>query len=209
MTMSELIIEGICASGKTTIYKGLWEREAYAEKQSKIQLSEHLTERIIENLKPSVEERVNLLDGYVQIFEKIYSNFYNSRFKDTQSSSIKPSFLLERFHFTHAVEALSFQAFRDIDNRLKDIDFKLVILTMDREVIKDRIEDTFSRRPDTWRKYVMSFGGLEGATLKYLNMQQKLLEYAELTSLPVKIINTSKGNWQEYIDEIEGFWGIE
>lgn len=206
--MSGLIIEGVCASGKSMIYKGLSNKQSYIEKQSKIQLSEYLTERIIENIKPSVQDRVNLLNGYVNIFSTIYSNFYNSRFKNTKSSRVKPCFLVERFHFTHAVETMNFEAFREIDIKLKEMDFKLLVLTMKEEAIKKRIEDTFPKRPQTWYNYVMSFGGIDGAVKRYSIMQKRLLEYTTLTSLPVKIIDTTGKEWRNYIDEAERYWKI-
>lgn len=142
------------------------------------------------------------------MFDMIYSNFYNSRFKNTKFFKVKPCFLIERFHLTHAVEAKKFEPFKDIDTRLKNIDFKIVILKMNNNVIKERLEDTFPRRPKTWYNYVMSFGGIEGAVKRYSDMQDRLLQYASLTSLPVKIIDTTEKRWDNYVAEIEKFWGL-
>ena len=193
--MSKIIIEGVCATGKSLLFKELSRSEEYLEKQTKIQLSEYLTERIIENLNPTVEERVSLLEGYVDIFERIHNNFYNSRFKNTKSPRVKPAFLIERFHLTHAVEVSDFNPFKEIDERLNAMGFELIILTMKKDIFKERLEDTFSRRPKTWYNYIMSFGGLEGACKRYISMQEKLLEYASLTKLPTKIRDTGDGSF--------------
>ena len=62
--MAGIIIEGVCASGKSTIMKRIAKRDWYVEKQNKIQFGEYLTERIVENIGPSVDNRVELLEGY-------------------------------------------------------------------------------------------------------------------------------------------------
>lgn len=203
--MSGLIIEGVCATGKSTILKALTNKDWYIEKQTKIQLSEYLTERIVENLKPTVDKRVELLQEYVDIFETVHNNFYNSRFKNTKSLRVSPFFIAERFHLTHAVEAKDFNLFRNIDVRLKNMDFKLVVLIMKEEVFRDRIEDTFPRRPETWKNYCLSFGGIGGACERYINMQRTLLEYAKQTSIPTKIIDTTAMEWEKYVQDIENF----
>lgn len=206
--MSGLIIEGVCSTGKSTIFNKLIQCESYKKKKSKIQLSEHLTERVIENISPTVEQRVMLLDRYVEMFKSIHTTFYNSRFKKTELNEIKPCYLVERFHLTHSVETATFEPFMDIDRKLSELDFKVVALIMDKEIIKDRIEDTLNRRGKLWYNYVMSFGGLDGASEKYYRMQNELLYYIEKTSLPVKIINTSNMEWDLYSDSIEKFWNI-
>jgi hypothetical protein len=106
------------------------------------------------------------------------------------------------------VESKSFEPFRDIDIRLKNMGFKLLVLKMEEKVIKDRITDTFSRRPKTWYNYVMSFGGIEKAAKRYALMQNRLLEYTKLTSLPVKVIDTTDMKWDRYVKEAEEFWGL-
>ncbi|MSS43949.1 hypothetical protein FYJ27_09445 [Anaerosalibacter bizertensis] len=203
--MSGVIIEGISASGKSIIFEKLTNRDWYREKQSKIQLSEYLTERIVENIEPTVDKRVELLEGYVDILEKVYFNFYNSRFKNTSLERVKPFFILERFHMTHSVEGSSFNAFKDIDNRLNNMNFKLILLMMDENVVKERLIDTFPRRPATWKNYCLSFGGIDGAVEKYVNMQRTLLNFSKETSLSKLIIDTTKMEWDRYIEEIESF----
>lgn len=203
--MSGVIIEGISASGKSIIFKKLTNRDWYKEKQSKIQLSEYLTERIVENIEPTVDKRVELLEGYVDILEKVYFNFYNSRFKNTSSERVNPFFILERFHMTHSVESSSFNAFKDIDNRLDNMNFKLILLIIDENAVKERLIDTFPRRPATWKNYCLSFGGINGAVEKYVNMQRKLLDFSKETILPKLIIDTTKMEWDRYIEKIESF----
>ncbi len=201
--MSGIIIEGVCATGKTTIIEKLTKRDWYIKKQTKVQLSEYLTERIIENIQPTVNRRAGLLEEYVNIFEKVYFNFYNSRFKDMEFEEIKPFFIAERFHLTHSIESASFRPFKDIDNRLKSMDMKLVILTMDKKLIKERILDTFIRRPETWKNYCLSFGTIEDICKRYWLMQEKLLKFTEESKLDKIIINTSKMEWDKYVLEIE------
>ncbi|MBS4536933.1 hypothetical protein GOQ27_00575 [Clostridium sp. D2Q-11] len=206
--MSGLIIEGVCATGKSTIFNNLIDSNLYRLKKSKIQLNEHLTERIIENINPTLDQRINLLEKYVDMFEEVSSHFYNSRFRDTKSKEIIPCYLVERFHFTHAIEEKSFDSFKNIDDRLKKLNFKVIVLSMEKDCIKDRLEDTFKRRNKMWYNYVMSFGGIEGASKRYFNMQERLLEYIDKSSLPVKIVNTTDMKWDKYINEIEEFWDI-
>ena len=206
--MSGLIIEGVCASGKTTILNKLIKRPSYVSKQNKIQLNEYLTERIIENLNPSPQQRVDLLKDYVDMISKAHNNFNRSRFKDVVNSYIKPCYILERFHFTHGVEVGDFYPFKKIDYDLNNLDFKVIILTMDEDIIKERINDTFQRRPKTWYNYVMSFGGLDGAANKYIMMQRKLLELSKESILPIHVIDTSKGLWEDYVNEAEEIWDI-
>lgn len=206
--MAGIIIEGVCASGKSTIMKRLTRRDWYVEKQNKIQFGEYLTERIVENIGPSVDNRVELLEEYVDMLEKVYFNFYNSRFANTKSERVKPFFLLERFHITHGVESKDFNPFIDIDNRLAAMDMKLILLVMDDNVIEKRLLDTFPRRPKTWEKYCLSFGGIEGATERYRNMQELLLSFTKVTKLDTIILNTSREEWDVYIDIIESFIGI-
>ena len=204
--MAGLILEGVCTSGKSTILKHISNSERYIQMETKIQLNEFMTERIIEYPRPKMEERIKLLQNYVEIIDNLNSNFYNSRFKEVQQSEVKPYYLLERFHLTHSVEELNFLPFKHIDKKLNELNFKLVILTIDENIISKRLKDSFERRNDSWHRYIMSFGGIECASEKYKNMQEKLVEYSKLTALDVKVINTSKCNWQEYTDEILDFW---
>lgn len=206
--MAGIIIEGVCASGKSTIMKRIAKRDWYVEKQNKIQFGEYLTERIVENIGPSVDNRVELLEGYVDILEKVYYNFYNSRFANTKSERVKPFFLIERFHMTHGLESKDFNPFKDIDNRLAAMDMKLVLLVMDDNVIEKRLLDTFPRRPKTWENYCLSFGGIKGAVERYRNMQEMLLSFAKLTKLDTIILNTSQEDWNVYVDIIESHMNL-
>lgn len=206
--MTGLIIEGVCATGKTIILNDLTQRQSYTEKKNKLQLSEHMTERVIENINPSTERRIELLTDYTNMFTKMHTTFYNSRFKNTEASDINPFYLVERFHLTHAVEIKDFESFRDIDNQLADIGFRVVILTMDKNVFKRRLENTFTLRDELWYNYIMSFGGIEKAAERYYAMQKLLLKYAKSTSLPTSIIDTTEMQWEIYADDIEKFWKI-
>ncbi|AFS77243.1 hypothetical protein Curi_c01630 [Gottschalkia acidurici 9a] len=204
--MAGLILEGVCTSGKSTILKYISNNERYIRMETKIQLNEFMTERVIEYPRPKIEERIKLLQNYVEIIDNLNSNFYNSRFKRIQQSEVKPCYLLERFHLTHSVEELNFLPFKDIDKKLNELNFKLVILTIDENIISKRLEDSFKRRNNSWYRYIMSFEGIEYASEKYKNMQEKLVEHSKLSVLDTKIINTSKCNWQEYTNEILDFW---
>ena len=124
--MNGLILEGVCTTGKTTILNHISNDERYIRRQTKLQLNEFMTERIIEYPKPTLTERLKLLKNYVDIIENLNTNFYSSRFKDTEDETIKPIYLLERFHLTHAVEEQDFKPFEEIDKKLNELKFKLV-----------------------------------------------------------------------------------
>ena len=76
---------------------------------------------------------------------------------------------------------------------------------MAENTVEERLIDTFPRRPATWKNYCLFFGGIDGVVEKYVNMQRKLLDFSEETSLQKLIIDTTKMEWDRYIEEIESF----
>lgn len=178
--MQIIIFEGIASSGKTTLESLL---------AKKLTPSEIFSENV--TLMDLIDNRDK--DTALQHLRNVLAEI-KSRDVDW--------IIIDRFHFTHAFRTGSnLQAFSKIESELKKIGkVSIVLLAVDEDHIRERIEETVERRKGKWKKGAK--GSLEEKTTYYTDQQKRLLEFAKQTDLPLLAINTTAKDWEKYAEKI-------
>jgi thymidylate kinase len=175
-----IIFEGIASSGKTTLEGLLFKRLP-----SSAILSEGST------LMPIIDNKDR----------KVALEFLN---KQMQVITENPAedLIIDRFHFTHAFRTQStLENFIDIENELRKIGHvTIVLLTISEERIKERIEEASSLRKGAWKKGAQ--GSIDEKVTYYAKQQEILKTFASSSNLPICVIDTTKKDWETYVDAI-------
>lgn len=175
-----IIFEGIASSGKTTLERMLQEK---LEGSAIVSEGQTLMP-LIENKEP--RKAVGHLTAVLDEMEK-------------QPTTV---FIVDRFHLTHAFRTNASLSFFDgIEERITKA-FKplIVLLQMNEDVIRERIEETALLRGSSWQKGRQ--GSLEEKVEYYKNQQRILIELTKRSHLPVMIVNTTDKDWPRCIGEI-------
>lgn len=170
-----VIIEGIAASGKTTLQKLL---KTMLRSLRRVEtLSEKTT------LMPLVENRSPEAAA-------AHLNKLISRIKKNKSDFV----ILDRFHFTHAFRTAGDRGnIRDIERFLKrNFSVVVVLLIVDEKLIERNIRDSLRIRK-TWAKGKQ--GSISEKVAYYKDQQRKLSNIAQISGLSVVKINTSRKDW--------------
>jgi thymidylate kinase len=208
--MRGLIIEGVTGAGKTTVLK-LVQRRLADERPgcSKLILTEHYTERVLENAKAagtlSYESVLAHIDDVVSQLEHIDGWKTSSKFRDV-SGSAEIIALVERFFGTHVANltvmlgcGLTSEAFRTAERiygRLATIGIRVAVLALPEAALRVAVEDTRHRRNDAWRAYLDSIGDRGAVEAYHIRWQEQLLEfYARLREVcDIEIITLAAGS---------------
>ncbi|MBP7075287.1 MAG: hypothetical protein KBA81_07895 [Rhabdochlamydiaceae bacterium] len=179
--MKLIIFEGIASSGKTTLERLL---------ADKLPNSKIVTEG--DTLMPLIENRdqvaaIDYLRKLITVFKKETADYL----------------IIDRFHLTHAFRShASLKEFSSIEESLRELgETLLVLLTIDTDSIKARIEETMSYRRDQWKKGAQ--GTLEEKAIYYAEQQEQLKRFQQVTTLPSIIIDTTNKDWENCLLQIE------
>ncbi len=161
--MSGLILDGICRTGKTTIFRSLLQAAPFVKRSflSSLVLSEHQTQRVLERkereegLKQS--DNVALLDQHVTYLECMRDRLGQMQWCENNRTNMRIPYVFERFHFTHVYHYthMSWPDVQEIDTRLAGLNCKLCLFSMDDSMLKRRI---FTNRSPGWREYLARYG---------------------------------------------------
>lgn len=212
--MRGIIIDGVTASGKTSVLKILKQSlEASKPEMSKIFLSEHYTQRMLEHKKESgdlcfndvkihINEILNSLKVYDAMLKK--SKFNN----DPRGAELLV--VLERFFLTHMIELnLNNEEEKyllNIYNELEEYNVKQFLLVIPEELMRDRIMSTLKYRNEYWEQFLYSLGKTEDDIVKYfIDWQRKMLSKTEeiRNNRNIKIIKIIDNDYQKISREIE------
>jgi hypothetical protein len=196
-----LIIEGVVASGKTTLIKEL--QHILVNKhpaRTKIYIGEHYTERILENEKAkgslTAKATIDLASKIVEELESIAAWKSESKFCHNQGNAVIDS-TLERFLGSHYANLKTLNLWHsnsqnesriiDIYNRLEILGFSVVILKLPDSLISQAVMSTKLCRNTGWSQYLKTIGNDEEVESYYLNWQNKLLEFYNTLSKHIEI----------------------
>jgi len=197
--VSGIILEGIAGAGKTTLLRSLLESDAWTAKHhmSSIVLTEHQTLRVLEPKREansySNSDSIDLLDKHVSYLNDLKSNLDNTKWLQRDRTAQQLTFILERFHLSHVYhyEQLEWQDVKYLDDKLKDLGAKIILLTIDAADIQKRIIEDYEKAG--WKDYLDTLGNTDDEIINhFVRKQNELLDLAKLTAIPIEIINTSK-----------------
>ena len=199
--ISGLIIEGVVASGKTTFIKELQYILANRHPaRTKVYISEHYTERVLENEKAkgslTAQATIDLASKIVEELESIAAWKSESKFSHNQGNAVIDS-TLERFLGSHYANLKTVNLWHsnsqdksriiDIYNRLEILGFSVVILKLPDSMISQAVVSTKLYRNTAWSQYLETIGNDEEVGSYYLNWQNKLLEFYHTLSEHIEI----------------------
>ena len=185
-----LIIEGIPLTGKTSLLTGLQKHSLFLNYAaiSKLIYSEDLTQRILEK-----DYNRGFLDksANINLLMSITTHLQAQKeMLQRRGFSNHLLFILERFHLTHATyyPYLTWPDVEPIDQILKCLNTKLILLTVDRQTFKTRL---LERSNTGFMSYIQRYGSNKDMILDhYMQSQDHYLNLAYKSSLETKIIDS-------------------
>jgi thymidylate kinase len=211
--ISGLILEGICGTGKTTIFHSLLQSERFVHKSflSSIVLSEHQTQRVLEQKEREegllLSDNVSLLNEHVTYLESLNNRLDQMSWCQNNRTNMRLPYVFERFHFTHVYhyDHVCWEDVQEIDSRLANLNCKLCLFTMDDSFLKHRIIES---RDSDWRDYLKRYGETDEEILEYYAVQQEMLSgLCEKSKLDTLIVDTTDTSVQDTLDQVFDFWG--
>ncbi len=199
--ISGWIIEGVVASGKTTFIKELQQILVNRHPaRTKIFISEHYTERVLENEKAkrslTAQATIELASNIVEELEGIASWKSESKFCHNQGNAVIDS-TLERFLGSHYANLKTMNLWHsdsqtesriiELYNRLEILGFSIVILKLPDSLIGQAVGSTKLYRNKAWSQYLETIGNDEEVESYYLNWQNKLFEFYHTLSEHIEI----------------------
>jgi adenylate kinase family enzyme len=204
--MRRLIIEGITGTGKSTIYKKVVSKLTTCSGSNLFFLNEYITWRTFEkreSIKQSCEETFANISKFLKWLSSSYIN------ADLQNTSHgqdeQPCYLMEGFHWNaYARGILSEDAFYDIENKLNQLNFTIVLLVLSDSQIKSRsVIETRQFRTNGWSKYLETLGDSDDKiAVVFKERQNKYCDIYSRSSLNKILINTDEKRWDDYVDRI-------
>ena len=192
-----IILEGISGTGKTSVFEALANHKKMQSipAKSRLILSEHHTQRILELEEQkgilTPPHHIELLDQLVAFMEHLDHRTTHRGWHSEYVQEQDLFFLFERFHLTHVFRFpyMHWSQVVDIDHRLKPLGAVLCLLTVNGEILENRL---FSRRHECWLNYLKQYGDSPSQIVETLMKRQKMAqELAVLSTLPTLVIDTS------------------
>lgn len=201
-----LIIEGIPLTGKTSLLTGLQKHSLFLNYAavSKLIYSEDLTQRILEK-----DYNRGFLDksANINLLMSITTHLQTQKeMLQRRGFSNHLLFILERFHLTHAAyyPYLTWPDVEPIDQILKCLNTKLILLTVDRQTFKTRL---LERSNTGFMSYIQRYGSNKDMILDhYMQSQDHYLNLAYKSSLETKIIDSVAYPVVKVLENALDFW---
>jgi len=209
--MTGLLLEGIVASGKTSIIHELQRHPSWRNRGAKLVLSEFFTERANEHLRSRTAE------SYRVLMQKNLRLLEAAHHIEVASPLLAPGagndlcYLLERFHLTNAISYAdrAFESFRDVDHELARLGCRLAVLVVDEMMVGPRIAEAYRQRGPRWQAYQDRLESLVGNIGQhYVATQRSFRDGAAWSTLEQIIVDTTDKDWDRCVREILEFWEI-
>lgn len=185
--MRGLIIDGVVASGKSTILHILNKKIIEEEPTlSKIFLSEHYTQRMLEHLRDGkkidgqyINNHIEKIIDSLDVFQKMLDD---SKFRDNPKEA-DLLVILERFILTHLTnddllnDGYSLEKAKYHFSKITSYNINQIALIIPEDKIEKRIMSTINYRNEKWKEYLYSFGDEKEIVNYYKNWQRRFLGY--------------------------------
>lgn len=190
-----IILEGQSCSGKTSIFNAIKRNhplEAEAERNV-IYLAEHYSQTLnwvngeFKNL--SQEENLRVLSDRISMLEEL--NNYANAMGESSRRSRGLFFVFERFHLNYACcfNDNNSDEYIKLEQRLSNLNAQVVLCTISPQNTKQRLMHRAS--------YTHEIVTQEDI-MKYVENQQRFVDFAYKSTVPTMIINTDDLNWDGY-----------
>ena len=208
-----LILDGICGTGKTTLFRSLLQSERFVQRSflSAIVLSEHQTQRVLERKERETgltpNDNIELLDQHIFYLEAVQNRLNQMEWCQNNRTNMRVPYLLERFHFTHVYHYphMTWEHVELIDRRLAGLNCKLCLLTIPEGLLRKRI---ITNRDSGWQEYLSRYGETDEEILRYYaTQQQRLRGLCERSELEILVLDTSNMKVEDAVNQVLNFWG--
>jgi hypothetical protein len=199
--MRGVIIEGVTASGKSSLFR-LLQGRLFLERPSntKLFLSEHYTERLLEDSKAKRTLTYDTCLAHIKEITKTLAHLASwkatSKFGSVAGNA-EIFVLVERFlgaHFANLQLADNaplpdaiLAAAIDIYEVLSEMGISVVLLTVRADRLSAALEDTRIRRNRAWNEYLESIGDSQAVSAYFARWQAKLIAFYETLSSSARI----------------------
>ncbi|MDD4264637.1 MAG: hypothetical protein PHD88_10495 [Firmicutes bacterium] len=202
-----LIIEGIPLTGKTSLLNGI-ERSDYLcnlTQSTKLIYHENLTQRVLEKFynKGFLDKHSNI-DFLYGITNHLLMQEEFLKLRGFPSNEL--IFILERFHLTHVAyyPSLKWEDVFSINESLNLLNTKVVLLTIDRNTFKTRLEE---RKDTGFANYIKRYGkDLETILDHYMKSQDHYLELADKSNLDYIVLPSHSLTKEEVLNQTLNFF---
>lgn len=207
--ISGIILEGIAGTGKTTLLRAILESDAWTNKShmSSVILTEHQTLRVLEpkreNNSYSTSDSIQLLDKHISYLCNLKNNLDSTDWLQRDRTAQQLSFIFERFHLSHLYhyDQLEWRDVKYIDAMFKNLSAKIILLTINDEDIQERIIEDYKKAG--WKDYLETLGNTDDEIISHFSQKQnKLLDLARLSTIPIEVINTSELKPDEVLETV-------
>lgn len=214
--MRGVAIDGVTGAGKSIIFRGLQQRLVRLRpSNTKILLSEHYTERMLEHLKGKgtlTEARVlshinSLLDPLGLLAGQKAGSKFAERAGNTDVLVVMERFLLGHIANMRMACATSWpnESLRAVNvaKRARLLGLIPVVLVVSDSSLPGRVQSTRSRRNPAWSEYLDSIGDDEAVVDHYRSWQAHLLDAAKrVPGLEPIMIDVSESNSPDQLDRV-------
>lgn len=213
--MKGIIIEGISASGKSTILSYVQKRlQAEMPHSTKLFISEHYTQRMLEHAMENntlnsqmVKGHIDKIIDYLQMFQAMLDE---SKFNLIPSGA-EAFVTIERFLLTflatqsgRAIKDYSLEDAKVQLAKLRKMNITQYIFVLSKDRLRKHIQRTLTHRNDQWASYIDAKGGIDNMVDESMEWQDNLLSLSESLkqSMPTKKIEITNWDYKKIADTI-------
>lgn len=213
--MKGIIIEGISASGKSSVLRHVQKRlQDEMPHSTKLFISEHYTQRMLEHAleyhtlnSQMVKRHIDKLIGYLQMYQTMLNE---SKFALSPSGA-EAFVTIERFLLTflatHSERFLKDYPLEESKvqlDKLRMMNITQYILVLSKDRLRKHLQRTLTHRNDKWISYIAANGGLESMVDESMKWQDNLLRLSESfkQSIPTRIIEITSWDYQRIAETI-------
>lgn len=143
-------------------------------KYSNFFISEHFTERFFEGKKTDLNLVAKHIVDILNIIKSLNNLHINSPFN---SKDIMHIYVERLFATFYSKGLLNEKLFIENEELIVDLKIKNILLYISKKDLQYRVEETFTKRNDIWRKYVNDNGGISKFIDKLLKEQDSMIDF--------------------------------